>query len=258
MFELQSFIWDYGKNRKPISGVSEFIDLPALCKARYFICINNKNSDNGIVFLKPYKFHTRKYIMVSATVDKDICEYCFGKNNIKFYECKQAAYTGKLIQYYEKSMSRNCIDANKGILDKIHKWSSFDHMITFKKYDRSDMYFGNAIGCDNLKGENINVIGTPYQVDFLYKLLPFSFGLDIDESAEMKPCIVKHNGYRFKFTTYEDDILQKFHMWMIESELEQAVGRARLLRCNCTVNLFSNFPLKQAVMKKFDYDKILQ
>ena len=41
---------------------------------------------------------------------------------------------------------------------------------------------------------------------------------------------------------------------MIESELEQAVGRARLLRKECTVNLFSNFPLRQAIMKKSEYD----
>jgi hypothetical protein len=41
---------------------------------------------------------------------------------------------------------------------------------------------------------------------------------------------------------------------MIESDLEQAVGRARLSRCNCTVNVFSNFPLRQAVMmNNFEY-----
>ncbi|MCM1329144.1 MAG: hypothetical protein NC253_06845 [Ruminococcus sp.] len=256
MFKLQGFNWDYDKNNEPIEGISELTDLPALCKAKYFMCLDGEDSNSSIIFLKPYKFHKRKYIMVSATVDKDICEYCFGKENVKFYECKQAAYTGQLNQYYQKSMSRRCIDEDKSILDKIHKWSGFDHMITFKKYGRGDMYFGNAIGCDTLKGEDIDVVGTPYQVDFLYKLLPFSLGLDIDESAELKPCIVNHNGYRFKFTTYEDEVLQKFNMWMIESELEQAVGRARLLRCDCTVNLFSNFPLKQAVMKEFDYNNI--
>ena len=129
-------------------------------------------------------------------------------------------------------------------------------MITFKKYGIGDMYFGNAIGCDYLKGKDIDVVGTPYQVDFLYKLFPFSIGLDIDEDAVMKSCQVSHNGYMFTFTTYgeEHDVLRKFHFWMIESELEQAVGRARLLRCHCTVNLFSNFPLRQAVMKESEYD----
>ena len=49
--------------------------------------------------------------------------------------------------------------------------------------------------------------------------------------------------------------MRKFHFWMIESDLEQAVGRARLLRCACTVNLFSNFPLRQANLMKFEYDE---
>ncbi|MBE6844323.1 MAG: hypothetical protein E7508_01230 [Ruminococcus sp.] len=261
MFETPNFTWFYDKENEPIDGISELTDIPALCKAKFFMCRksndDSKDSEDSIVFLKPYKFYNRKHIMVSATVDKDICEYCFGKANVKFYECKQAAYTGKLNQYYSKSMSRQCIDEDADILNRIKKWSGFEHTITFKKYGRGDMYFGNAIGCDYLKGQNINVIGTPYQVDFLYKLLPFSFGLDIDENASMKSCVINHNGYRFNFTTYEDEILQKFHIWMIESELEQAVGRARLLRYNCTVNLFSNFPLKQAILHKLENNEIL-
>ena len=150
-------------------------------------------------------------------------------------------------------MSRDYIDRNIDVLKKIPEWSGSGNMITFKKYNIGDMYFGNAIGCDCLKGQDIDVVGTPYQVDFLYKLFPFSIGLDVNEDAVMKPCWVVHNGYIFRFTTYgeQDDILRKFHLWMVESELEQAVGRARLLRYDCTVNLFSNFPLKQAVLKRF-------
>lgn len=41
-------------------------------------------------------------------------------------------------------------------------------------------------------------------------------------------------------------MLRNIQFWMIESELEQAVGRARLTRCDRNVNLFSNFPLSQA------------
>jgi hypothetical protein len=80
-------------------------------------------------------------------------------------------------------------------------------------------------------------------------------GLDFNEDAEMKDQLVTHNGHRFWFKTYEDKVLRIIHFWMIESELEQAVGRARLLRNDCIVHLFSNFPLSQAVMKKFDYEK---
>ena len=38
--------------------------------------------------------------------------------------------------------------------------------------------------------------------------------------------------------------------WMIESELEQSVGRARLLREDCTVYLFSDFLLHQSNIKQ--------
>lgn len=267
LFELSGFEWeddgDEDKRNKSedVGGISALADIPSFCMAKYFICRKDTEGEHlpedSIVFLKPYKFKNIKHIMVSATVDKDICEYCFGKGKVKFYECRQAKYTGTLNQYFDKSMSRSYIDRNHGILGKISKWSGFGHMITFKKYGIGDMYFGNAIGCDHLKGQDIDVVGTPYQVDFLYKLFPFSLGLDVDEDAVMKTCKVIHNGYIFRFTTYseENDVLRKFHLWMIESELEQAVGRARLLRCDCTVNLYSNFPLKQAVMKESEYDK---
>lgn len=267
LFELSGFEWeddedeDQKNENEDVDGISALTDIPSFCLAEHFIyrkaAKEEHLSEDSIVFLKPYKFKEIKHIMVSATVDKDICEYCFGKQNVKFYGCKQARYTGTLNQYFDKSLSRSVIDRTPGILEKISEWSGFDHMITFKKYGIGDMYFGNAIGCDYLKGKDIDVVGTPYQVDFLYKLFPFSLGLDVDEDAVMKTCKVIHNGYIFRFTTYDeaDDVLRKFHLWMIESELEQAVGRARLLRCNCTVNLYSNFPLRQAVMKESEYDK---
>ena len=42
---------------------------------------------------------------------------------------------------------------------------------------------------------------------------------------------------------------------IIETDLEQAVGRARLLRCDVTVKLFSNFPLRQAILVESEYDQ---
>lgn len=263
---LPSFQWDsdskqnFTQSYDDLDRMLTLADIPSLCLAKR--CIYRRAAEDrhltedSIVFLKPYDFKNLKYIMVSATADKDICEYCFGKQKVKFYECKQARYTGTLNQYFSDSMSRHHIDQHPSILKKISESSGFQHMITFKKYSVGDMYFGNAIGCDYLKGQDIDVVGTPYQIDFLYKLLPFSLNLNIDENAVMKSCKVTHNGYIFTFTTYgeEHDILRKFHFWMIESELEQAVGRARLLRYRCTVNLYSNFPLRQAVMKESKYD----
>ena len=116
-----------------------------------------------------------------------------------------------------------------------------------------ELHFGNCAGCDTLKGKNIDVIGTPHQPEWIYKLFAYSLGYDVDDS--LKPnTVVVHNGFRFRFMTYADATLRAIQFYMIESELEQAVGRARLLRCDCTVNLFSDFPLKQATLKESEYD----
>ena len=99
------------------------------------------------------------------------------------------------------------------------------------------------------------MIGTPHQPEWIYKLFAFSLELDIPLDATLKHGTVEHNGYRFRFTTYDEESLRAIQFYMIESQLEQAVGRARLLRCDCTVRLYSNFPLRQAIMKTADYDK---
>jgi hypothetical protein len=92
------------ENRKgDVIDIPYSVDIPSFCKAKYFMY---RQEEDSIVFLRHYAFKKIKYIMVSATVDKNICEFCFGKDNIIFTECKTARYKGNLNQYYEKSMSR--------------------------------------------------------------------------------------------------------------------------------------------------------
>ena len=124
------------------------------------------------------------------------------------------------------------------------------------KYYTGDLHFGNCAGCDYLKGKNINVIGTPHHTEWIYKLFAYTMGCEFDTEAKIKPCLtVERNGHSFRFATYDDEVLRAIQFYIIESQLEQAVGRARLLRCDCSVYLFSNFPLKQAQMVAgFDFD----
>lgn len=245
------------------SGIKMTVNIPALCDAKYFCYRKPSNFENDLTedcvsFINPIKFQEKtKYIMLSATADKDICEYCFGEDNVKFYTSKEAKLTGTLFQYGGKPMSRSFMRDNPGIIGQIKKWSGLEHTISFKKlpnHYKGDLHFGNCSGCDILKNENIDVIGTPHQPEWIYKLFSYSLGFGID--TKLKPnTIVTHNGYRFRFNTYDDKTLRDIQFYMIESELEQAVGRARLLRCECTVNLFSNFPLRQAtIMNNFNYD----
>ncbi len=209
---------------------------------------NHVDSSDSISFLTDLNLDEKtNFIMVSATADKAICEYCFGVQNVKFHECKPARYTGKLYQYPQYSMSRTYIDKNPSILDQIETATKPDYTITFKKYLKDDLYFGNTAGCDYMKGKNINVIGTPHQPEFIYKMFAHYLKLNCNLNGKLIPNqTIEKNGYTFRFTTYNDPYLRAIQFYMIESELEQAIGRARLLRCDCTVNLFSNYPINQS------------
>ena len=125
----------------------------------------------------------------------------------------------------------------------------------FMDHYAGELHFGNSAGCDYMKGENIDVIGTPHIPEWIYKLFAFTIGCEFDTEAKIRPGLtVEHNGWRFRFTTYEDEVLRAIQFYIIESQLEQAVGRARLLRKKCIVNLISNFPLCQANMMEFGYN----
>jgi len=268
LFKANKITWKDEKSNKKNKEISDpednadkstLIDLPAFCLATHF-CFRKASEEpnlveDTIVFLQPFKFKDAQYIMVSATADETICKHCFGENNVKFHECKLAQYEGVLNQFYTEPMSRDYIDKNAGIVDNVKNWSNFKNTITFKKYCMGNLYFGNSEGSNHMEGQDIDVIGTPHQVDFIYKLFAYTIGVNFDKDAKIKNNLnVTHNGYRFRFTTYEDEALRAIQFWILESELEQAVGRARLLRNSCTVNLFANFPLKQSVMQEFEYD----
>jgi hypothetical protein len=257
-FTLPAIDYDEDDDRKPMG-----VDVRSFCAAKHFCARKEYNKKSGVeedcvTFMNPVHFKPdTKYIMVSATVDKNVCEYYFGKDNVEFYECSRAKNVGTLNQIYDKPMSRAFIRKDPAIIERIKKWSGFEHTITFLEFEQGDdsMHFGNTAGRDEWKGENIDVIGTPHLPEWIYKLFAYSIGLDFDLDAAINPnAIVERNGYRFRFAAFEDKPLQNIQCYMIESEMEQAVGRARLLRCDCTVNLYSNYPLRQANLKISEYE----
>lgn len=251
--------WDYGNRDKNLPA----FDIPAFCSAERF-CLRRAEmekdlSEDTFVFLKQADFPGEKYIIVSATANENICRQYFGEENVDFYQCKKAANKGILKQYFGKSMSRSCLADHPFMVEKLMKRFGMDEnrVITFLSEDIGQLHFGNTEGSNMLEGKDILVAGTPYQPEFQYKLIAFYMGMEFDEDEKMASQTVVHNGHRFRFTTFADEDLRAVQFWMIESELEQAVGRARLLRNACTVHLFSNFPLSQSKMiRDFDYDNL--
>ena len=68
----------------------------------------------------------------------------------------------------------------------------------------------------------------------------------IEADLEMHYNPVRRNGYEFYFFRFDNEDLRELQLHIVESELIQAVGRARLLRNDCTVTLLSNLPLPGA------------
>ena len=249
------------------------VDILSLCSATDFVWCKSKGSESNGNNADSISFYVQdgfrdnikgtKVIMMSATASKTMCGYYFGEENVEFHECKKARNLGTINQYHDRSYSRSDILKDTTILTKIKKWSGFPNTISHKQFidmfnGAGDLNFGGTAGLDHLKGQNIDVIGVHHQPEWSYKLFAKSLDLVFDEDARMKTLTVEHNGYRFPFMTFEDEDLRNIQFYLLESEQEQAVGRARLLREPCTVNVFSSFPASQATFRKPEYDKIME
>ena len=153
-----------------------------------------------------------------------------------------AEYIGKLHPYHNQSYSRNFFKKNDTAADDIKALTGDVPTITFKAFSEDcEIHFGNSEGCNFMAGHDIAVVGTPHMAEQVYKFIAYRMGGNISYTAHYIPIV--HNGFRFWFYTYDDELLRQIQLWLIQGELEQAVGRARLLRNDCTVYLFSDFPL---------------
>ena len=202
--------------------------------------IKNKGLDKSV-----------KYVVLSATAEEMIYKKCFPEFYIKFFYCSKAQYVGKIFQDSSKTFSRTCIKKCGDIYLEITKRYGNKNSITFKNYNpyvrEGDLHFGASEGSNTLEGKDLLIVGTPHMPQFVYKIWGLYLNINIVDSFCSRE--IEHNGYRFIFATYSNAELRKIQLWMISSELEQSIGRARLLTSEAVVYLFSNFPVEQAEFK---------
>jgi hypothetical protein len=118
------------------------------------------------------------------------------------------------------------------------------------------MHLGKTTGFDGLKGKDIAVVGTPHIKIANYLLYAKALGIAIKtEDFSLSSQRVKHNGFEFRFRTFDRKELQLIQFHFIEEQLRQAVGRARVLRTSAKVLLLSNYPLPEAYIS--DNKKVL-
>jgi len=192
---------------------------------------------------------TKKTIIMSATAPIEIYQKMLGDRLvvITLGDIKQK---GKIIQYTKRSCSRNGLGQ---YIKKISSEVGELPVITFKSFKSNfsnsveEMHFGNCSGYDTLKGKDIAVVGTPHRNNIEYYLTGRALGIDFEIIQNgMSMNEISYNGFEFNFNCFNNEELRLIQLALIQSDLKQSVGRARTLRTNAIVKVYSNFPLRDA------------
>ena len=207
-------------------------------------------TDDMVHYLSDIPLPSGKLTILSATADIELYQRFYPDRGFDFYECRKAKYRGEIRQHTDCSYSGYIFDKHPEKMSGLYQKTKGDVVITFKNMEQefnTRYHFGNVEGLNQLGGKNLAVIGLPNKPDFVYCLYGMRAGLDIRKSPNMTVHRIEHGGYNFSLNTFKDEILQMIQTWILSSQLEQAVGRARLLRNNCTVTVYAGFPVEQAV-----------
>lgn len=226
--------------------------LPMLLESS---CVVMDRVHEEIMFCKKIELPPRKMIILSASVNEKLYEdVSGGGERVRFWNVPDAKYKGHVIQYTAHTMSRKCIKTagTEKVQQKIKEIAGDVPVISFKMIDTDlDIHFGKTEGFDNLKGKDIAIVGTPHNRPALYKLLGEALGYNT--AGNITNHRVERNNYEFRIMTFADKSMRNLQLFLIETELEQAIGRARVLREDCTVYVFSNYPCKQAELNMEPY-----
>lgn len=203
----------------------------------------------------------KKLIIMSATLPIEIYKKLYG-SRVKVVDISNIKHVGIVEQWTNRSFSTNGMRKYlPKVYDEIFNIISGEPVIThmserqkFKKDNWSKYYFGNCSGGDDLKGQNISIVGTPNKPDYVYYFYAKLMGLDNATDFTLSDQLIEWNNFRFRFFTYNNEILRDIQLSLIESELLQACGRNRTLREYCMTKVFSTLPLK--ITKKFHYENL--
>ena len=196
----------------------------------------------------------KKVIIMSATIPIYLYQKIYGER-VEVIDISDVQQMGSVTQYTQRSCSRNGLKSYHQIISEM---VGEKPVITFKAFQNqfknpvSNMYFGNCSGYDSLKGKDIAVVGTPHRDVIQYFLIARVLGIEIKiTDSTMSHQKIEYNGFKFMFCCFDDKELRNIQLSLIESDLIQAVGRARTLRTNAKVEVYSNFPLR--ISNSFEY-----
>jgi len=250
-----------------IIKIKSKIDVISILKASIaYYDKNNEESKEKISFINVIDLPNNDIILLSATANEEFYSNLYAKERkFKFIQLPKVKYYGKIYQYCDRSFSKRCLKNNPKILDYIKSKHPEAIMITFKHFcdqNIGDYNFGAVNAINELQGKNLVIAGCYRKNSLYYHLLAY----DIYEKRynaqnnDMNLMENQNDEHTFLFYTYSDEVLRKIELWDISSELEQSIGRARLVKPeheNINVYVYSGYPAEQAELCKIENIKSL-
>lgn len=246
IIKTPSFTIDIDELIDVISDLKVDSNIVDFLKSSYFIR-DGLNPDIINYIVKRDLPKNKKVIIMSATLPVHIYQKLFG-DRVEVMDITNVNQQGTVIQYTNRSCSRNGLN---NYVQKISEKIGDKPVLTFKSFRHhfqnpvKEMYFGNCSGYDLMKGQDMAVVGTPHRNNIEYFLTASILGFEFKATdTTMSHQKIEYNGFRFKFNCFDNEELRNIQLSLIESDLIQAVGRARTLRTSAQVDLYTNFPLK--------------
>lgn len=230
-----------------------------------FLRSSYQGDGDTIHFISRYKLPERlgKIIIASATANEQVYRAFF--DNVYFLDTPQVKYRGRLIIHPELSYSnqslRSIRDKRSQDLENILRrhpeaclicTKECSKMLNATDQKRVVCTYGATEGFNTTAGQDHVIIGLLHKPPYVYKLMAYALGHQskIDAKAGSGYVEVRHKGFRFCFQTYGDELLRAIQFYQIETDLVQAVGRARLGDHDCEVHVYTNYPLPQATLAR--------
>lgn len=216
-------------------------------------CTHFVKIEETVHYIQKHELPNKNIIIFSATASELMYRKLFG-DKLHFVESGTIETIGQIVQYVQYTLSRFDMSKNPTHIDWVKSIVGDMPVITHKQsralFENVIETFGGLAGIDKYKGQDIAVVGTPHINDIAYRLIATALHIRVGNDEDIAYVPVERNGMEFKFMTYvRNPDLQTLQLDLIEAELVQAVGRARVLRYDCEVLLFSNYPVPGAEYK---------
>lgn len=208
-------------------------------------------------------------IIMTSTPDVDVLNMVYGVENIEYFILPETKIVGNLEQYnkhtYSKSSLRTLqngknerVEFVKSTIDDSFSVITYKDCKTLFKNNECDFHFGFVEGHNDLKGQNIAVVGAMQPNPHIIKIKSALLGvpLHIINKEIEKFRKIEYNGFRFSYNVYENEQMKNIKMFYIYSQLNQSIGRARLGEFDSNVFVFSSLPIKQAKLMQNKTKKI--